>query len=168
MKIVSRISLIVAVLCFSFLVASAQEQSFTEKYKEEVVKKLSELMNDYYVLPDVAKKTETNLLKQLKEGHFKQFKNDETFAAALTESVQSINKDKHMRIWKNQPYEAPDNSPERLIEEKLFQIDRSRRSNSGFNTVKVMEGNVGYLDLRGFCWFSRSKRDNRFLHEVNV
>jgi hypothetical protein len=157
MKFVSRMSLLVVAMCFSFLVTTAQDQSFTEMYKEGVIKKLSELMNDNYVFPDVAKKTEAHLLKQLKKGHFKQFGNDEDFAAALTESVQTINKDKHMRIWKNKPYEAPDNTPERLIEEKLYQIDRSRRSNSGFNTVKVMEGNVGYLDLRSFAGFQGAK-----------
>ena len=157
MKFISRISLLVAAMCFSFLVSSAQKQSFTDKYKEGVIKKLSELMNDNYVFPEVAKKTEAHLLKQLESGHFKQFENDEAFATALTESVQSINKDKHMRIWKNKPYEAPDNTPERLIEEKLDQIDRSRRANSGFNTVKVMEGNVGYLDLRSFAGFQGAK-----------
>ena len=157
MKFVSRISLLAAAICFSFLVTSAQDQSFTEKYKEGVITKLSQLMNDHYVLPEVAKKTETHLINQLKEGHFKPFENDETFAAALTESVQSINKDKHMRIWKNQPYEAPNNTPERLIEEKLDQIDKSRRFNSGFSTVKVMEGNVGYLDLRAFAGFQGAK-----------
>ncbi len=157
MKFALRISLLITILCFTLNISTAQDQSISKEYKEKAVQKLSDLMNEFYVFPEVAKKTEAHLKTQLESGHFDQYKNDEDFAAALTESVQSINKDKHMRIRKNRPYEAPDNSPERMIEERLYQMDRSRKSNSGFNTVKIMEGNVGYLDYRGFAGFAGGK-----------
>ena len=114
-------------------------------------------MNDFYILPDVAKQTEKHLMDQWEAGHFDQFTNDAAFAEALTESVQSINKDKHMRIRVNRPYVAPDNTPERVIEERLGYVDRNRRWNNGFNTVKIMEGNVGYLDLRAFAGLETGK-----------
>lgn len=145
-----------AVIIFS-TVCLAQDQTLTKEYKEKAVEKLSHLMNDYYVFPEVAKKTEVHLMEQLKAGHFDQFENDEDFAMALTESVQTINKDKHMRIWKNRPFVEPDNSPERIIEERLDQMNRSRSSNFGFNTVKILEGNVGYLDYRGFAGMTSGK-----------
>ncbi|MDF1697606.1 MAG: S41 family peptidase [Saprospiraceae bacterium] len=135
----------------------AQSTSITSQYKKETIEKLSELMNARYVFPEVAKKTELHLLKQYEEGHFEQFKNDEDFAAALTESVQSINKDKHMRIRKNRPYVAPDNTPARMIEERLDRLNRSRAAMAGFNTVQILEGNVGYLDYRGFAGFPGGK-----------
>jgi CubicO group peptidase (beta-lactamase class C family) len=131
--------------------------SFTKKYKEQAIHRLSQLMNDFYVFPEVAKQTEEHLMAQWKEGHFDSFENDETFAAALTESVQAINKDKHMRITANRPYVAPENSPERMLEERLGRINRSRNSNSGFSTVRILEGNVGYLDLRGFAGLESGK-----------
>jgi hypothetical protein len=56
-----------------------------------------------------------------------------------------------MRIRSNKQYDAPVLSPERMIEEQLDWMDRSRRENAGFVTVKVLDGNVGYLDLRGFA-----------------
>lgn len=151
MKFSTRHFLFLAVLFFSVQISSAQDNYFTEKYKEGAIKTLSQLMNDHYIFPEVAKNTETHLMAQLKDGHFDQFKNDESFAEALTESVQSINKDKHMRIWVNPPYEAPQNTPERMIEERLHRTKRIRQYNAGFNAVRVMEGNVGYLDLRGFA-----------------
>jgi hypothetical protein len=150
-------SFILVALFLIFNTSTAQEISFTERYKENVIHRLSQLMNDFYVYPEVAKRTEEHLMTQLKDGHFDQFGNDETFAAALTESVQTINKDKHMRIRRNKPFVAPENSPERMIEERLDQINRSRRSNYGFNEVKIMEGNVGYLDLRGFAGLENGK-----------
>ena len=157
MKFTAKLLLLITTILFNYQVLTAQDNSLTEKYKEQAIHKLSQLMNDFYVFPEVAKLTEAHLLKQLKKGHFEQFKNDETFAAALTESVQSINKDKHMRIRKNRAYAAPENSPNRKIEERLDQINRSRKSNYGFSTVKIMDGNVGYLDLRGFAGLENGK-----------
>ena len=127
--------------------AFAQDQSISQEYKTEAILRLSKLMNDFYVFPDVAKQTEKHLLNQLEEGHFDQVENNEGFAKELTKSVQTINKDKHMRIRANKPYVAPVNSPERMIEERLDQITRFRNYNAGFKTVKIMDGNVGYVDL---------------------
>ena len=157
MKLITPKLLLIIGLFLSVNISTAQDQSFTKKYKEQTIHRLSELMNDFYVFPKVAKLTEEHLMAQLKEGHFDQFKNNETFAAALTESVQEINEDKHMRIRVNRPYVAPENSPERMIEERLDQINRSRSFNSGFSTVKILEGNVGYLDLRGFAGLESGK-----------
>ena len=157
MKIITKIAVSITVLLLNYQVSVAQDISITEEYKEQAIRKLSQLMNDFYVFPEIAKSTEVHLMKQLEDGYYNQFKNDESFAEALTQSVQSINKDKHMRIWKNKPYVAPENTPERIIEERVYRINRSRKNNLGFNTVKVMEGNVGYLDLRGFAGLENGK-----------
>lgn len=157
MKLISRITILFAVLFLNFTVVKAQEKALSKDYKKQSIQKLSQLMNDFYIFPDVAKETEKHLLKQFKKGHFDQFKNDETFAEALTESVQSINKDKHMRIRVNRPYEAPVNTPERIIEERLDYLNRFRTFNSGMSSVQIMEGNVGYLDLRGFAGLESGK-----------
>jgi len=157
MKFTFQSTLLIVVLFLNLHNTSAQDKSISEKYKEETIHSLSKLMNDFYVFPKVAKLTSEHLQSQLKEGHFNQFKNDEAFADALTESVQTINKDKHMRIRAKRPYVAPENTPERMIEERIDRINRSREGNSGFNTVKILEGNVGYLDLRGFAGLENGK-----------
>ena len=153
----TRLLLLATVVSCCWNVSIAQESSLTKEYKEQAILRLNELMNERYVFPDVAKATEKHLLDQWEAGHFDQFEDDEAFAAALTESVQSINKDKHMRIWPNPRYEAPPNTPEHRIEEQLARMERSRRNNYGFSTVQVLEGNVGYLDLRGFAGLENAK-----------
>ncbi|PNQ72565.1 hypothetical protein C1T31_10440 [Hanstruepera neustonica] len=150
MKSSYTLSVLLLALFLNFNLGFSQENPLSQTYKQEVITKLSQLMNDRYVFPDVAKATETHLKNQLAAGHFDSFTTYEAFAAALTESVQSINKDKHMRIRTNPPYVAPDNSPERAIEEQLDRMNRTRWYNAGFVDVKVIPGNVGYLDLRGF------------------
>ena len=151
MKISAQLSLLFTAFLFNLNVSFAQDNTLTKAYKEQVIESLSRLMNNHYVFPDVAKQTEEHLKTQLIKGYFDQFENDEDFANALTESVQSVNKDKHMRIRVNKQYEAPKQTPERMIEEQLDWIDQSRRNNAGFVDVKILDENVGYLDLRGFA-----------------
>jgi len=157
MTLAYRLSLLIIALLLNLNVSLAQNNPLTKAYKEQVIESLSRLMNNHYVFPDVAKLTEEHLKTQLNEGFFDQFENEEDFAAALTQSVQEINHDRHMRIRKNRPYETPENSPQRLIEEQLDRLDWTRRSNAGFNTVKVLEGNIGYLDYRGFAGMEIAK-----------
>jgi hypothetical protein len=142
------------ILLFFFL-SNAQEATITKEFKEKTVQRLNELMIDHYVFPDVAKKTAEHLNQQLKSGHFDEYETAESFGAALTASVQTINKDKHMRIRPVPPFRATENTPESMVEERLHQIAQSRESVAGFREAKKLEGNVGYLDLRGFASVER-------------
>jgi len=156
MKFSTRLYVFIIALLFN-LNAFSQVTSLTKEYKGQAIQSLTKLMDDYYVFPEVAKLTGEHLKAQFEDGYFNQFDNDESFAVALTKSVQSINKDKHMRISVNRPFEAAPNSPEWMIEEHMDRMERSRRGNFGFNTVKILEGNVGYLDLRGFAGLENAK-----------
>lgn len=148
--------LIVALMITSFGV-NAQDQKISKAFKEQTVNQLAELINEFYVLPDVARSTSDHLMDQWKEGAFDSIDQYESFADALTTSVQSINKDKHMRVMLLPPYEAAANTPERIVEEQLDRIDRTRKSNGGFNSVEILEGNVGYLDIRSFAGMDLGK-----------
>jgi hypothetical protein len=157
MKITFQTLAIITLFFLNIDLSICQENPISKKYKEQSIQKLSHLINDFYVSPEIANLTVKHLELLLKEGHFKQFKNDITFAAALTKSVQEINNDKHMRISANKPYKEPKNSSEGRAEEILGYLEWSRTYNAGFNTVKVLEGNVGYLDLRGFAGLDKGK-----------
>ena len=137
------------------LFSNAQDATLTKAFKEQTIQQLNELMNNHYVFPEVAKKTEAHLNKQLKANHFEQYETLESFAEALTKEVQSINKDKHMRIRPTRPFVAKENTPERMIEERLSSLASSRANTAGFKEVKKLDGNIGYLDLRGFAGVER-------------
>ncbi len=134
-----------------------QEFTLSEAYKKETIDKLSVLMLDLYIYPDIAKKTSEHLYKQYEAGYFDKFKDNETFATVLTESVQSVNKDKHMRIMSNAPYIAPQNTLEAKSAHRMGQINNYRSINHGFKELKMLEGNVAYLDLRMFAPMERAK-----------
>lgn len=155
-KIFSKYSFIIL---FTLLTQNliGQEIILTDEYKRGVIEKLSILINDLYIYPDVAKKTSKHIFSQFEDGYFNQYKDNQSFAKALTEEVQSINKDKHMRIMVNRPYQAPENSLERKAEIRMDQINNYRRFNHGFQELKLLEGNVAYLDLREFAEMDRAK-----------
>lgn len=135
----------------------SQENTLSDVYKKETIEKLSLLIQEFYVYPDVAKKTSQHLYKQYEAGHFDQCKNNETFATVLTASVQSVNKDKHMKIMSNAPFIASDNSLESKSAHRMGQINNYRSISHGFKELKMLEGNVAYLDLRMFAPMDRAK-----------
>ncbi len=62
MKFTSRMFLLIVVSFFNFQGSTAQDKSITDEYKEQAIQVLSQLMNDYYVFPEVAKLTEDHLM----------------------------------------------------------------------------------------------------------
>jgi len=150
-------------ICLSVLVYLVFNQdvscqgSLDSEYKSQTVKTLSKMIADHYVLADVGKKTGDHLESLLSKGHFDDLMDNEAFAAALTDAVQSVNHDKHMRIMLNSPFVEEEATFERMIEEKIHNEERSRRYNGGFKKLDVLEGNVGYVDLRGFARFRGNK-----------
>lgn len=147
----------IATLALVWNPSYGQDNGLSESYLEEVISKLSELMNDHYVFPEVAQATADHLMAELKAGNYSSIENHGELAKILTSAVQSINKDKHMKVWKNDAYEAPENTPERMIEEKLDGLDRYKWYNLGFLEAKVMRGNIGYISLSGFARVDEGK-----------
>ncbi len=155
-KIYCKYSLIMLFVMFTQTLIG-QEMILTNEYKKDVIEKLSVLMQDFYIYPDIAKKTSEYLNNQYNAGYFDACKDNQRFAAILTEVVQSVNKDKHMRIMSNQPYIAQNNTLEGKSAHRMGQIDNYRSINHGFKALKMLEGNVAYLDLRMFAPKDRAK-----------
>lgn len=118
-----------------FALARAQEGRLTDKFKEASIEKIGELVNENYVFPDVAKSTATHLKKKLQEGRFAGDTDLIAFARSLTEEVQSVNHDKHMRVRAGSPGRPP---------------GLANAGDGGFKEVKMLEGNIGYIDMRLF------------------
>ncbi len=135
----------------------SQEIALSDEYKKETIEKLSLLIQDFYIYPDVAKKTSEHLYQQYEAGSFDQCKDNEAFATVLTELVQSVNKDKHMKIMSNAHYISPENTLEAKAAHRMDQINHYRNYNYGFKELKMLEGNVAYLDLRMFDPLYRAK-----------
>jgi hypothetical protein len=148
--------LIIVIALFGLSGAALQQGStsppaLTKAMKEAAIEGLSQQLLDNYVFPEVAKKMDAALREHQGKGDYESISDGEAFAKALTEHVQAISKDKHLRIRfhkdkVNQPAPNRPPTPEELAEEER----EIKRINGGFEKVERLEGNVGYVDFRFF------------------
>jgi len=107
-------------------------------------------LNLEYVFADVAREMEKHVRGRLRSGAYDAHRTIPGFAEALTQDLQAVSKDKHLRVGFLPPAALesdPDISPERL---RARDLEEAQRRNFGFEAVRRLEGNVGYLDLRQF------------------
>ncbi len=135
------------------IVAQNEQPDLTidAKVRTEVIDNILSNLNDSYVFPDVAKKMEEAVRNRLKNKEYDTITSAKAFSAKLTEDLQSVSKDKHLRV--RYSFEA---IPVREKREKPTEQEEAdfrnylKRINYGFERVERLQGNIGYIDLRGF------------------
>lgn len=117
----------------------------------EVIDSVTQALNEIYVFPEVAKKMEKHLRTQLKKKKYKDITSLEEFARKLTEDLQEISKDRHLWVrFASDELLARFESDTTTDEEKKRELEENRRNNFCFKEIKLLTGNVGYIDLRCF------------------
>jgi len=133
-------------------VASAQAPDAEPLDADEraaIIERTSQLLAERYVFLDVAERCGAHLRAQLEAGEFDGLTDPDAFARTLTESLQSVSHDKHMRVRVHSPAVAQ-MQQEHPARAQARARDRRRQQNYGFERVERLEGNVGYLDMRYF------------------
>ncbi len=121
--------------------------------RQTVVDSIGSKLNANYVFPEIATKMVSSIELKLGNGEYKSIQNPQEFATTLTADLQAISNDKHLRVTF-----APDQITEQkqtvTAEDSIAFLNRyvnsMKRNNFGFKEVKIMAGNIGYLDLRSF------------------
>lgn len=145
--------LLIAMVVISAGIASAQSsqpESLGADERAAVVKRIGHMLNQRYVFPEIAESCAEHLKAQLEAGEFDDLTDPEAFAMRLTETLQSVSHDKHMRVW-TRPAERATMEQENPARAQARRMDRMRQQNFGFEKVERLEGNIGYLDLRYFA-----------------
>ncbi|HYD38434.1 MAG TPA: S41 family peptidase [Allosphingosinicella sp.] len=120
-----------------------------------VVAGIRRVLSENYVLPEVRPKLDAALARGLAEGRY-----DTSDPAALTERINAdlaaVTPDKHLGVLYDPrqaaeiaatPGGQADDGPP-----SPAQIRRAKLSNHGFVEMKVLPGNIRYVDLQGFNW----------------
>lgn len=138
------------------ILQAQQPLKLTQKDHKEVVDKISILLEENYLFPDIGREIGVYLQKKFQEQKYKEISDPKLFAKQITSDLQQINHDKHLSLVydpqrvKDLRTEESQPSEEELREIEQRRIERRRRNNFGFRKVEILEGNVGYLDLRSF------------------
>lgn len=106
-----------------------------------------------YVFPEVADKMAQSLRNYFKKGKYNSLVNPSEFAHQLTKDLQSVSNDKHLRVIYDPKVIAAEQNAVTDEDRKKLEgewIMEMKRNNFGFREIKILEGNIGYLDLREF------------------
>jgi retinol-binding protein 3 len=116
--------------------------------RSQVIESILKRVNDLYVFPEVAKELEKAIRARVQKKEYDEISSGEAFAQQLTSDLQAVTRDKHLRVRFSEKPLPERVGPMRRGSEEMRR--EGARSNYGFNKVEVLEGNIGYLDLRQF------------------
>jgi hypothetical protein len=117
--------------------------------RERLIDGAIEKLNEFYVFPDVAKKMEEALRGRQKNGEYDAVTDGEAFAVLLTEHLQEVSKDKHLRV-NFSPRKVPEGPPARTPESDARRREQMERDNCAFEKVERLASNIGYLKFNAF------------------
>ncbi len=133
----------------------AQEipNQLNKKEIDGIIQSLTHLLETEYVYPEKAEKITKLLNTNHKKGKYKRIKDELVFAETIQQDMLSVVNDKHLSfefspeqvefIRSEQSQSEDDTSKKaRLLEMQRF--------NFGFESVKILEGNIGYLKFNNF------------------
>ena len=143
---------IVNILTALFLIFNmnsfSQEYELSESEKEEVVDSTCNLLLAHYIDFETAQKMTKALKSNFRKDKYANTNICREFAAQIQVDLSAISNDKHFHFMYDP--DAIARSKETGDDETLNQLLNDKHINFGFNEVKILEGNVGYIKLDRF------------------
>ncbi len=153
-QLFGSVALVIGIFVFSnyvIVAQSRQDSTIDTATKNDVIKTLVSNLNNSYVFPKVAKAIEASITGKAKQLEYANISSARKFAQQLTKDVYAISKDGHLRVrysHKKLPIRKTVSRPTEA--EIANRMNRMKQVNYGFEKVERLNGNVGYIDLRGF------------------
>jgi hypothetical protein len=110
-----------------------------------ITRELAGLVADRYVFPDLGADLGQLLQDRLADGRYALVPDEESLAATLTQELQSLNADQHLRL-RYSASELPERGDDAA--ELAAMAAWAQRTAGGIARAEWLDGNVGYLDLR--------------------
>jgi retinol-binding protein 3 len=134
--------------------AQNKPQPVTASEKKEVVETINKLLIANYIYPQMTDKIVNFLSTNLKKGNYNSVTDPFEFADKLTADLVAVSNDRHFIIqldpdWVKDSKQAI--STKDSLEMVKRDISEFRKDNFGFKDVKILSGNIGYMNLIGFC-----------------
>jgi retinol-binding protein 3 len=115
-----------------------------------LIDSLIQKLHDHYIFPEVAQQMDAAIRAKAGSGAYDDLTTLEELCKRLTEDLQAVSHDKHLRLFYHAESVVED-EPEQPTPEQMEEFRNAMRLvNFGFARVERLPGNVGYLDLRGF------------------
>jgi C-terminal processing protease CtpA/Prc len=139
----------VVVACASGTHAQPAPAAIDAATRQQVIDGAIDHMRRGYIFEDVAAKMAAALRAHAKAGAYDAMTSGDAFATLLTTHLREVSHDKHLRILYN-PAGIAGAQPPTTDEERARRAAAERRGNYGLHRAERLDGNVGYIELRGF------------------
>lgn len=106
------------------------------------------LLTRYYVFPEVGEQIIELLRARESAGVFADISTDADFGVAVTEAMQSVNGDRHLRLLHSVDEIPMQDDEEAHVFDEAGYRQEVWLSAGGIATAQRLDGNVGYLDIR--------------------
>lgn len=167
-----KIQIITLILVFTSVISlSAQNKQITKKEKEEIISMISANLLETYIDLDTAKK----IISSIKPNKYNTVTDYGMFAEIVTQDLQNVSRDLHLKLnyepkkiarSKRLIPEATKRKRKKMITSKMAEV------NYGFTEIKILKGNIGYLNLHMFADTTYAKDAARsamtFLRNTNA
>ena len=120
--------------------------------RQAIVQDIVKLAREKYVLPDIAEEIANHIQTKLDGGDYDDISDATEFAIKLTSNLRESSNDRHWSVIYDPQHTVAQIDPEKEDDELQMArwLERSRRTNFGFERVERLKGNIGYIDLRRF------------------
>ena len=144
--------LISALMCS--LLFAQQRNTLTKTQQKEIIAELCEKIENIYPFPEISEQTISGIQRYYAEGKYNSYTDRSEFANYLTMDLEDLSNDTHFRLSYN-PEVATEMKKQKdyeVSEESLtaYEARIEKWQNYGFKELKILDGAVGYLDLRLF------------------
>jgi hypothetical protein len=137
-------------------VAAESPPTLDADARQRIAANVAVIMTEKYVDPETGRAMANRILSRLDQGAYDSLDDVKSFCSTMTSDLRSVSDDRHLFVFYS-PEEAREVAAHNklLPQDEIEEIEKqyyeaSRRENFGFRKLEILEGNVGYLDLRVF------------------
>jgi hypothetical protein len=133
----------------AFFVVGSAETNLDAAERQRVIDAAISNLKEHYFDRDVAQRTATSLLAEMKNGAYNTITDDNAFADLLTKQIQEVSHDPHLTVaYSAEPLPTGPPAPPPGAIERYHEA--LRQNNCTFEKVEILPHNIGYIKLNSF------------------
>ena len=153
-------SVILFVCTSANLFAQKQLPTLSEQDKKDAVENIARLVKAEYVYPETGEKVSKEILENLANGKYNAITDPMQFSEMITGELQTLSGDKHFMVAFGpdfvQQLKATTSKKQEMEMAKRKKAEYAKQ-NFGFMDVEILDGNIGYVNITGFCPLDMAK-----------